>query len=356
VRRASFSILGLIVLVAAGWLLFRADLGVRLMRAGIERVLSTDPIAQLGGGLHVVLCGAGGPMPAPERSGPCVAVVAGESLVVFDAGSGAARNLARMRLPPPRVGAVFLTHFHSDHIDGLGELATLRWPASGNTSPLPVFGPEGVRGVVEGLNRAYALDRAYRTAHHGEAIAPPAAGGMLARPFATPGPEEAVEVFEDQGLRVRAFRVDHAPADPAVGYRIDYAGRSVVISGDTARSESLLRNARGADLLVHEALAAEIVGAMREGALAAGNERLARILIDIPDYHTTPVEAAEVAQAAGVRHLLYYHVVPPLLLPGLEAAFLRGVSDAYAGGVTLGRDGTRVTLPSGSDAVEVSSR
>jgi ribonuclease Z len=91
-------------------------------------------------------------------------------------------------------------------------------------------------------------------------------------------------------------------------------------------------------------------------ATSAGRANIAKIANDILDYHTTPVEAAEIAQAAGAKHLLFTHVVPPLPVPGLEVVFLEGVDDAFAGGVTLGRDGTLISLPSGSDAVEVSRR
>ena len=94
----------------------------------------------------------------------------------------------------------------------------------------------------------------------------------------------------------------------------------------------------------------------RPAAAAAGRANLAKITADIPDYHTSPVEAAEVAQAAGARHLLFYHVVPPLPLPGLEQVFLDGVSDVYDGGVTLGRDGTLISLEQGGDRIAVSSR
>lgn len=336
--------------------LYRAPLAVAAMERVVARRMAADPLAALPDGLHVALCGAGGPLADPVRSGPCVAVAAGETLLVIDAGSGAARNLTRMQLPPGRVAAVLLTHFHSDHLDGLGELALLRWTGAAHGTPLPVHGPPGVAEVVAGLDRAYALDAGYRVAHHGPEATPPSGAGMAARPFERPSAGAERVVLEREGLRVAAFRVDHAPADPAVGYRIDYRGRSAVVSGDTARSPELERMAEGADLLVHEALSERLVARLREQAEAAGRANLAKILSDVPGYHTTPVGAAQTAAASGARHLLLYHVVPPLPLPGLEAAFLEGVAEAYAGPVTLGRDGVTVSLPAGGRAIEVGER
>jgi ribonuclease Z len=307
-------------------------------------------------GLHVLLCGAGGPLPDPVRSGPCTAVIAGRTLVVVDAGSGGARNLQRLGFPPGRVEALFLTHFHSDHIDGLGELALLRWTGAARGTPLPVHGPAGVEEVVQGFGRAYRQDAEYRTAHHGPAVAPPSGSGMTAHGFAPPAPGEALPVWERDGLRVSAFAVEHEPVSPAVGYRFEYAGRSLVVSGDTRKSANLEAQSRGVDLLVHEALAPQLVERMNAAASSAGRANLVKITADIPDYHTTPVQAAEIARAAGAKHLLFTHVIPPLPLPGLDAAFLQGVSDAFDGGVTLGRDGTLVSLPSGGDVVEVSAR
>jgi ribonuclease Z len=179
---------------------------------------------------------------------------------------------------------------------------------------------------------------------------------MSARSFAAPAPGGSVVVFEGGGLRVAAFAVEHEPVRPAVGYRFEYGGRSLVLSGDTKRSANLEAQARGVDLLVHEALAAQLVERIHRAATAAGRANLAKITADIPEYHTTPVEAAELARASGARHLLFTHVVPPLPLPGLDAVFLEGVEDAFSGGVTLGRDGTLVSLPAGSDAIEVSRR
>lgn len=355
-RQVALVLVAVAVAAAALLMFFRAQFATSLMSRVAGQNMARDAIAELGDGLHVVLCGAGSPLPDPERSGPCVAVIAGNAFVVVDAGAAAARNIARLGLPTGRIEAVLITHFHSDHIDGLGELMMQRWVGAAHVEPLPVVGPPGVALVVDGFDAAYRLDAGYRTAHHGESVAPPGGAGGDARAFALPADGEGPVVWRSGDLEVRAFRVQHEPVAPAVGYRFDYQGRSLVVSGDTVKSPNLEARAKGVDLLVHEALSPELVARMNAAATAAGRTNLAKITADIPDYHTSPVEAAEIARAAGVGHLLFYHVVPPLPVPGLDRVFLAGVSQAFDGGVTLGRDGTLVSLPSGSDAIEVDER
>ena len=317
--------------------------------------MAADSIAALPDGLHVTLCGAGGPLPDPQRSAPCLAIVAGKSLYVVDAGSGAARNLIAVGYQPLQVDGVFLTHYHSDHIDGLGELGLLRWTAGSHRLPLPIYGAEGIEGIAQGLNRAYRLDAVYRTAHHGPETAPPTGSGFAARGFAEPAMGESTVIFEKDGLRVTMFKVEHLPVLPAVGYRFEYGGRSVVVSGDTKKSANLELHARGVDLLVHEALSPELMGVIQGSAESVGNRGIAKIAADVLDYHTSPIEAAEIAESAEVGHLLYYHVVPPMPIPGLQSIFLKGVEEAYGGPVTLGRDGTSISLPAGSDEILVLS-
>lgn len=347
-----------IMALAAGVLLavayaFRTELATRAMRGVVASNLQTDLISELPDGLHVALCGAGSPLPDPLRSGPCTAVMAGERLYIVDAGGGASRTLSRLRIPQGAIDAILLTHFHSDHIDGLGELLMQRWANGTAVAPTPVIGPAGVEEVVRGFGLAYAPDEGYRIAHHGEAVMPPAGAGAVARPFPPPRAGEPVVVLDDGDLRITAFRVEHAPVEPAVGYRFDYAGRSVVISGDTSPSEEVRRQAAGVDLLVHEALAPHLVALLTEGAREAGRDNLVTITEDILDYHTTPVEAARIAAEAGVGFLLYNHIVPPLPLTPLVDAFTEGVDAVYAGPFRVGRDGTLVVLPAGGDAIEV---
>jgi ribonuclease Z len=160
-------------------------------------------------------------------------------------------------------------------------------------------------------------------------------------------------VLERDGLTITAFVVDHSPVRPAVGYRFDFRGRSVVVSGDTKKNTNLQRFAAGVDLLVHEALNPQLVGLLNRGAERAGRPRLVKITHDILDYHTTPVEAAQIARDAGVGYLLYNHIVPPLPLPSMEEIFLDGVAETWSGPVSVGRDGTLVRLPADSEVIEL---
>lgn len=348
-------LVSLLVVLALGWSLLGERLLVKVGKQYAKRNMTGEVLSELPEGLHLMLCGAGAPLPDPTRAGACVLVLAGEDLYVVDVGSGAPRNFAPMGVPTGRVEAVFLTHFHSDHFDGLGELMTTRWAGGAHKSPLPVYGPTGVTQVVKGLNMAYAQDFNYRIAHHGETVTARSGAGASARSFKTPLSGEGLKVLERNGLTVTAFAVEHEPVAPAVGYRFDYKGRSLVISGDTKPSENLVQFSQGVDLLAHEALAPHVMAIMEEAAAEVGAEHIRKIAVDVLDYHTSPVQAAEIAARAGVGHLLFYHLVPPLPARPMEKFFLRGVDEAFSGDMTLGRDGTLISLPAGSKAIEVDS-
>ncbi len=252
-KKASIALIGL-ALVAAVLYSVRGPLSTALMGRALERAMSANLLDSLPDGLNVVLCGAGGPLPDPVRSGGCVAVFAGDNMVIVDAGTGGARNLNPMGLPIGQVDAVFLTHFHSDHIDGLGEMATLRWASAGHKEPLPVHGPEGLEEVVSGFNQSYAMDANYRHAHHGDTVAPLSGHGMQAVMHPLPPEGEAVVVYENEGLVVKMIKVEHKPVEPAVAYLFTYKDRSALVSGDTVKSANLQKFAQGVDLLVHEGL------------------------------------------------------------------------------------------------------
>ncbi|MFT5573615.1 MAG: ribonuclease Z [Cryomorphaceae bacterium] len=323
-----------------------------VFQKGLEVRLAGDAIAELDDGLHVALCGAGGPLPGPNASGPCVAVIAGSTMFVVDAGTDGVRNLGRMGFPAGAIKAVFLTHFHSDHIDGLGEMATIRWVSDANTEPLPVYGPRGVQQVVSGLNSVYAMDMTYRHDHHGDTVAPVRGFGMVAKEFAAPEFGKLEVLYDENNLKIEALRVEHAPVTPAVGYRFTYKGRSVLITGDTIASDNVLKFSQNIDLLVHEALAPNLVMMMNAAAKKAGNKVLEKITFDILDYHASPKQAAQIAKDAGVGHLLYYHIVPPLVVPGQESLFLDGADEIFPD-YTVGQDGVMFSMPAGSNDINL---
>lgn len=345
----------IVALVAAVAWQLRTQIALQIAERGALARLSGNLARELPDGLHVGICGAGSPFPDNRRSGPCTAVLAGKRLLVFDAGNGSSRNVGNLGFLQGDIEAIFLTHFHSDHIDGLGELLLQRWVSTGNAKPVEVHGPTGVETVLAGLMQAYSLDRQYRVAHHGEATVPASGFGGTARPFeARPG---ALTTVLDSGeLQVSAFVVDHAPVHPSVGYKIVYKGRSVVISGDTKASAEVVKAARGADLLLHEALSPTLVNLLGKGAEGAGRANLKKIFADILDYHATPEQAAQTASEAGVGYLMLNHIVPALPLPALERAFIGDAGQHFKGPIRVALDGDFVSLPAGSKSIDLSRR
>lgn len=336
----------LLVGVAAAYV-FRTDLAVALMKRGVAENFGAPLAAELPDGLHALFCGTGSPLPDRSRAGPCFAAIAGEHVFVFDAGEGAAETLTMMGVSPGDIDAVFLTHLHSDHFDGLAPLALQHWANAAAQQPLRVVGPEGTARVAGGLNEAYAIDRGFRVAHHGEEVMPPSGFGLAAEEFTiAPGAPQHV-VHEADGVRIIAFPVNHPPVLHAVGYRIEYAGRSIVVSGDTARSSSLARAARGADLLVHEALSTELNQIMQDAANDAGRRNVGAIFHDILSYHSSPEDAGATAQEARVGALALTHFLPPTPVAGLDRVFVRAAKTTFDGPVWAMRDGDVISLAAG---------
>ncbi|MBU2549566.1 MAG: MBL fold metallo-hydrolase [Proteobacteria bacterium] len=341
----------LILATASGLLLsepVRNALADRMIRRNLKSVdrglLEQDS-------LNMVLVGSGGPIANDVRSSPCLAVFAGRTAFLVDVGPGAWKNINRFRLPADRFEFVLLTHFHSDHIGDLGEFSMQTW-AAGRSRPLTVYGPPGVEKVVAGFRTAYELDARYRVLHHGEATMPPAAGGMNAA-IVNPAGLGSALVRDYDGLKITAFLVDHHPVEAACGYRIEYKGRTLVVSGDTSKNENVARHARGADLLVHNVLSEALTSRISRVAAEEAMPRLAKITADIPTYHATPVQAAETAREAGVKMLALAHITPPLPNWMARNMFMKGVKAAWAGETVLGEDGLLFRLPAGSGKIEI---
>lgn len=303
--------------------------------------------------LKVTICGSGGPLPNRDRAKPCVAVQAGGALYLVDVGPESTENLQLWRTPLATARAVFITHLHSDHIGDLGEFNMQSWVA-GRPAPLVVVGPKGVEDLAAGFNRAYGPDHSFRNAHHEhDGIKLPIPVGLMTAKTialpATPAPKkvQAAVAWSQDGLTVTAIRVDHHPATPAFAYRFDYKGRSVVISGDTVKWPPLAEAAKGADVLIHEAQNNDMTRQMSAGLKMLGNDRIASIMADTVTYHTSPVEAAELAKAAGVKQLVLYHLTQAGLPFFTPEGFTRGIDKAGFADWRLAKDGMTIELPAG---------
>ena len=274
--------------------------------------------------ITVTLLGTGNPRPA-VRGGPAILVEGSGRALLFDAGRGAEEALFARGLAG-KVDVLFLTHLHSDHTVGIPDVWLTGW-LFGRSVPLRILGPSGTERLCRGLERAYAFDVHVRR-DVDEKL--PARGADLE-------PKEIGDgsIVAEAPLRVTAFLVDHGPVRPALGYRIDAGGHSVVLSGDTRPSGNLVKFARGADVLVHEVIAPD---AERGGAAAAfSREQRERIIA----HHTTPEQAGEIFAKVQPKLAVYSHVVPSF---ATAADLVAPTRKAYSGPLEVGEDGMTIEI------------
>ena len=320
----------------------------RVMTSALNN-LQNQEIDLYDNSLTALVCGSRSPLPHPRRAETCILINAGGSYYVIDVGDGSASNLRSYGVNLGKIKAVLLTHLHSDHISDLADIHMGTWVAQSRTKRLDVYGPSGVEFVTKGFEDAYKLDFKYRNEHHGDEVAPINIVGFDPHPVDLLNPV----VINENGLKVTAFKVPHDPVKPALGYRFDFKGRSIVISGDTSYSENLITYAKDADVLFHEAQANHILEIMKGVANKAGNPLTAKVLDDITTYHTTPKDAAKVANLANVDHLVFYHLTPSPRNSMMERMFFRGVNKIRKDW-SVADDGTMVVLPLDSDEIKIS--
>ncbi len=279
------------------------------------------------GVFRVTLLGTGNPRPSPDRFGPATLIEAGRVRLLVDAGRGASIRLFQVGGAGLLAGvdAVCFTHLHSDHVVGFSDVWLTGW-IFGRRTPLRVYGPAGTAAMAGHLREAFDFDiRTRRDVD--ERFAPD--GVVLEASDVTPG-----LVFDREGVRVTAFAVDHGPVAPAYGYRVDYGGHALAISGDTRPAESLVEAARGVDVLVHEVVSPEVE---RRLSRIPNPAQTARVIA----HHTTPEEAGRVFARVQPRLAVFTHIVPS---PARPEDLIPAARRAYRGRLVVGDDLMRVTI------------
>lgn len=276
--------------------------------------------------IRVVVLGSGNPVPSRDQAGTTILVQAGGQSLLIDCGRGCTTRLAAF--DPALVGRIdklFLTHLHSDHVVGIPDLLLNGW-TQGRNQPLHVWGPKGTDAMMKTLRKAYAEDVRYRLR---DGI--PADDAGLKRLVTRLGADGIV--YDENGLRVRAFRVHHGDV-PSYGYRIEYGGRSVFISGDTGPTPALAANGEGVDLALLEVASPPMVDYVRQRFSA---DQAAKIL----DIHLTAPQAAAVMAAIRPKLAVYYHTVVNCRA---EAALKAATAAEYPGPIAVSRDLTEIRV------------
>lgn len=277
------------------------------------------------GDFRVTLLGTGIPVPEPDRFGPSTLVEAGTQKLLFDAGRGVTIRLFQLHVPLSHVGPLFLTHFHSDHTSGIPDVWLSGWlggPWARRTTPFRVIGPTGTKELMLHLEEAYSADIRIRMAdeHY------PAEGiKVVVNEFSAGG-----LVYEKDGVRVTAFDVDHGDLiKPAYGYRVDYNGHAVVISGDTRFNANVIKFATSADVLIHE------VAAVQPELLK--DPQVQRVMA----HHTSPQDAGKVFTQAAPKLAVYTHLVllnRPKIPTVTTTELIAQTRETYAGPLVVGED------------------
>jgi ribonuclease BN (tRNA processing enzyme) len=272
----------------------------------------------------ILLGTAGGPRPRKSRAAPAQVILVNNAAYVVDCGNGVANQLVRAGVSLTAVRHVFITHQHSDHNADYGNLILLAW-ASGLQNRVDTWGPPPLARMTSLFFQMNAYDIQTRIADEGRVPLVP-----LVHPHEI---TEGGVVTKDQNVTVTGVLVEHPPVTPAFAYRFDAPDRSIVISGDTKRSDALIRFAQGADVLVHEVMYPSAVD-----RLVAPLANAAALKKSILSHHTPVEDVGRVADAAGVKTLVLSHFVPAEDASLTDQMWIDAIRSTYKGRIIVGRD------------------
>jgi ribonuclease BN (tRNA processing enzyme) len=277
----------------------------------------------------VLLGTGGGPTPKALRAAPSMALMIGGQLHIIDAGNGVARQAALAGLPLKNLAHVWITHLHNDHVADAFTLPWLAWSGA-LTTPVTVHGPKGMKQMARDWLRFARVDIETRMADEGR----PDLRKMISVAEVQPGVQ-----LDAGGLKVTAARVEHPPLVDSFAYRFDWAGKSVVWSGDTRPCQALIDLARGADFLVQEVM---YLPAMER--LIASESNAPTLRAHLLASHTLAEQAGEIAAAAGVKTLVLSHFVPGGDASVTDDMWQTAAANAFDGRIIVGRDLLRLML------------
>lgn len=344
-KRILIALVVLAVLSGIGFILLKAN-SARLMEWQVEQSVQASLEAQKidKDRFEVIFCGTGSPQFQPDRGQPCTAIIAAGKLFLFDTGQGAAQGLQSVGAPLLKLDSIFLTHLHSDHMSGLGDVLHNSW-LYGRKMRANVVGPPGTEETLRGVQLSFAADFAERQHTIGDEYTDKSVGMGKARDIEVTG-NALLPVYEKDGVTISAFGVEHPSWDHAYGYKITYRGKSVIISGDTRYSSNLVMHSKGTDMLIHEALNEDMMKTIasvlrKQGSDAVDPDRMELIT----SVHTPTHELAKIATEASVEKLVLTHLIPPIPASGfVEDIFIEGMADIYDGEIVVARDDMRITL------------
>lgn len=285
--------------------------------------------------IAVFTIGTGSPLGA-QRANSGTAVFLNEKFFLFDVGDGVVQKAENMNLPLNQLDGIFITHYHSDHYIDLPYMINRSW-VLGRNQDLNVYGPTGLKEILDSNKSFLKLENKYRVDHHGPEL--------MNTKYALGIPNEFENldkqiIYNKDGVKITAFNVDHYPVIPAVGYSIEFNNKKIVISGDTKANKVVFEMAENADLLIHEVILNSL---LKKTATILDNKsmkRNSRIVTDIQDYHASPKEIIKLANKANVKTLILTHLIPApdnIVIKNLYKKETKG----FQGKIYLANDGDK---------------
>lgn len=279
--------------------------------------------------ITVYTIGTAAPMPG-DRVQTGTGIVVNNKFFLFDVGDGVVQQAETMNLPIQKIDAVFISHWHSDHFIDLPYLINRSW-ILGRDKVLNVYGPNGLEDILQASQQLIAIENQHRVKHHGEKLMNLENVKTRGFPILLGGDESKL-IYNNEGIKITAFLVNHHPLTPAFGFCIEYNGKKVVLSGDTKKNENLIAFAKNADILIHEVLLPSFLTEVSKQIKESGDDRAAQIVSEIAEYHTSPKEIAEIAKICKPKKIVLNHFVPLPDYKVIEFIYrneLKGIDNVY---------------------------